>query len=324
MRKGMKDTRVLVTGGSGFIGSHLVRRLLAEGCHVAVVVRYSNAMHNERLRGVYDSLHVIEADIRNRGALAAIKGFAPEIIFHLAAYNHVGDSFGQVEECFDVNAKGTANVFDMSGGARKFIYLSTSEVYGHQTSVPFVETATPEPISPYAITKYAGELYCRLKQRTEQQTSTVVLRPFNAYGPYQGSKAVIPELITACLLGRPIRTTPGEQTREFNFVEDLVEGMILAAKCEQRIEGAINLGAGEEIKIRDLVRMIADLTKTTSKVEIGALPYRPTEVWRMYCDSSRARELLGWSPRVGMAQGLKATIEWYRTFLRERGELPAS
>ena len=322
----MKNTRVLVTGGSGFIGHHLVRRLLAEGCKVGVVVRYANAMHNERLRSIYDSLHVIEADIRNRGALAAIGEFAPQIVFHLAAYNHVGDSFTQVEECFDVNAKGTANVFDIAAAAsaQKFIYASTSEVYGHQTGVPFVETAMPEPISPYAITKYAGELYCRLKQRTEQRTSTIVLRPFNAYGPYQGAKAIIPELITACLLGRPIRTTPGEQTREFNFVEDLVEGMILAMRTEKRIEGVINLGASEEIKIRDLVLKIAKLTDTKSKIEIGALPYRPTEVWRMYCDNTRARETLGWRPKVTIEQGLKLTIEWYRTFLREHGELSAS
>jgi UDP-glucose 4-epimerase len=320
----MKNKRVLVTGGPGFIGSHLVRRLLKEGCKVAVVVRYAGAMHNERLRGIYDSLHIIEADIRNRGALAPINDFAPEVVFHLAAYNHVGDSFLQVEECFDVNAKGTANVFDLSGSAHKFVYLSTSEVYGHQPGVPFIETATPEPISPYAITKYAGELYCRLKQRTERQTATVVLRPFNAYGPYQSAKAIIPELIISCLLGHPIRTTPGEQTREFNFVEDLVEGMILAAQTDRRIEGVINLGASQEVAIRDLVRTIANLTNTKSKVEIGALPYRPTEVWRMYCDSSRARDLLGWRPKVAMEEGLKSTIEWYRTFLRERGETLAS
>lgn len=320
----MKNTRVLVTGGSGFIGNHLVRRLLAEGCKVAVVVRYANAMHNERLRAIYDSLHVIEADIRNRGALAAISEFAPQVVFHLAAYNHVGDSFIQVEECFDVNAKGTANVFDVVAGAQKFIYVSTSEVYGLQNGVPFIETATPEPISPYAITKYAGELYCRLKQRTEQRTSTVVLRPFNAYGPYQGAKAIIPELIMACFKGQPIRTTPGEQTREFNFVQDLIEGMILAARAEQRIDGVINLGASEEIRIRDLVLKIAELTNTKSKIEIGALPYRPTEVWRMYCDSTRARELLGWRPKVTIEQGLKLTVDWYRTFLRGHGELPAN
>src|SRR5947209_4049624 len=108
----MKNKRVLVTGGSGFIGSHLVERLLREGSQVAVTVRYGNVMKNERLRHCWDDIRIIEADLRNRGALAGIGEFAPEVVFHLAAYNHVGQSFVQVEECFDVNAKGTANLLD--------------------------------------------------------------------------------------------------------------------------------------------------------------------------------------------------------------------
>src|ERR1700745_2580387 len=126
--------RVLVTGGSGFVGSHLVHRLLSDACKVAVMVRYGNVMRCERLRGCWDQLTVIEADLRNRGALEQLRKFAPDVVFHLAAYNHVGESFVQVEECFDVNAKGTANVFDVVAGAQKFIYASTSEVYGLQAS----------------------------------------------------------------------------------------------------------------------------------------------------------------------------------------------
>src|ERR1041385_5273031 len=106
----MKNKRVLVSGGSGFIGSHLVHRLLAEGAQVAVIARYNSVIKNERLRGVWADLFFIEADLRNRGALAGIQKFSPEVVFHLAAYNHVGESFVQVEECFDVNAKGTANL----------------------------------------------------------------------------------------------------------------------------------------------------------------------------------------------------------------------
>ncbi|MDQ3652567.1 MAG: GDP-mannose 4,6-dehydratase [Acidobacteriota bacterium] len=162
----MKNKRVLVTGGSGFIGSHLVNRLLDKGAEVAVPVRYGNVMKSERLRHCWDDLRIIEADLRNRGALeAGLRDFPPEVLFHLAAYNHVGHSFVQVEECFDVNAKGTANLLDTCSSVEKFIYMSTSEVYGHQSKVPFVETMSPRPISPYAITKYAGKLYCHMKQR---------------------------------------------------------------------------------------------------------------------------------------------------------------
>lgn len=314
---GLEGKRVLVTGGSGFIGSHLVNHLLGDGAEVAVTVRYGNLMKNERLRHCWDQITVIEADLRNRGALTEIGSFAPELVFHLAAYNHVGQSFTQVEECFDVNAKGTANLLDVCPGSQKFIYMSSSEVYGHQEQVPFVETMTPEPISPYAITKYAGELYCRMKQRLEDGPPVVIVRAFNTYGPYQSAKAVIPELIINCLRGNPVRTTAGEQTREFNYVSDVVEGIVKAALQPDRIDGPINIATGEEVAIRDLVRRIAELTETESELEIGALPYRPTEIWRMYSDSTRARELLGWKPQVSLEQGLTATIDWLRNYERD-------
>ena len=319
MSGNMKDKRVVVTGGSGFIGSHLVRRLLDSGAQVAVTVRYGNVIKNERLRDVWTRLTVIEADLRNRGALDAVARFEPHYVFHLAAYNHVGESFRQVEECFDVNAKGTANLLDVCPGSEAFLYMSTSEVYGHQASVPFVETMSPEPISPYAITKYSGELYCRMKQRMKGSGRIVVLRPFNAYGPYQSSKAIIPELIIHCLKGRPIRTTKGEQTREFNYVENLVDGLIAAAEHPGKIEGPVNLASGEEVAIKDLVLKIAELTQTKSKLEIGALEYRPTEIWRMFADSSRARTLLGWTPRIHLEEGLRRTVEWYRQYLATDG-----
>lgn len=290
--------RVLVTGGSGFIGSHLVNRLLSEGCEIAVMVRYGNVMRCERLRGCWDQLTIIEADLRNRGALEQARKFAPDVVYHLAAYNHVGESFVQVEECFDVNAKGTANLLDMlSGYAGKFVYLSTSEVYGHQTTVPFHESMRPEPISPYAVTKYAGEQYCSLYQRLENSLPVAIVRGFNVFGPYQSSKAIIPELIINCLQDKPIRTTKGEQTREFNFVSNLVDGIVATSKCDHRLDGVVNIASGQEIAIRDLVLTIAEITGRTSNMEIGALPYRPTEIWRMFADTTRARTVLGWEPR---------------------------
>ncbi len=311
----MNARQVLVTGGSGFIGSHLVRRLLGLGCRVGVMVRYGNVMKNERLREVWDRLEVIEADLRNRGALAAVHAFRPQVVFHLAAYNHVGESFRQVEECFDVNAKGTANLLDTcSGLADRVVYTSSSEVYG-PSEVPFVETTCPMPISPYAITKYAGELYCSLQQRLGGKPAVVIVRPFNAFGPSQSTKAIIPELIVNCLKGLPIRTTLGEQTREFNYVENVVDGLILAAQSPQLIVGPINLATGKEVSIKELVEMIAQLTGSWSPLEIGALPYRPTEIWRMFADGTMAREVLGWTPKISLEEGLLKTIDWYRAYL---------
>lgn len=315
----MKRKRALVTGGSGFIGSHLVHRLLEEQAEVAVTVRYGNVMKNERLRDCWNHIRIIEADLRNRGALeAGVRDFNPEVVFHLAAYNHVGQSFLQVEECFDVNAKGTANLLDVCGDdVEKFIYMSTSEVYGLQTQVPFKEDMCPEPISPYAITKYAGELYCRMKQRIADDGSVVIVRVFNTFGPYQSAKAVIPELILNCLRGGTIKTTLGEQTREFNYVSNVVDGLVQAATHAEAVSGPVNIAAGEEVSIRDLVKKIAEMTGTDAKLEIGALPYRPTEIWRMYADSSRAREVYRWQPKVSLDEGLQETINWFREYYRD-------
>ncbi|MFQ5551097.1 MAG: GDP-mannose 4,6-dehydratase, partial [Gemmatimonadales bacterium] len=159
-----------------------------------------------------------------------------------------------------------------------------------------------------------GELYCRMAQRVEGGPSIRVVRPFNTYGPYQSAKAIIPELIVRCLAGRPVRTTLGEQTREFNFVTDVVDGLIRLADFEGEIDGPLNIAASEEIRIADLVTTIAELTATASDVQIGALPYRPTEIWRMYADSTRARELLGWAPQVSLREGLARTVEWFRGY----------
>jgi nucleoside-diphosphate-sugar epimerase len=151
-----------------------------------------------------------------------------------------------------------------------------------------------------------------MQQRLGGATSVVLLRPFNAFGPYQSSKAIIPELVLKCLRGEPIRTTPGEQTREFNFVTNLTDGMIQAALHPAPIDGPMNIAGEEEIPILDMVHKIAELTQTRSSIEVGALPYRPNEIWRMRGDSTRIRQILGWKPRVSLDEGLKITIDWFR------------
>lgn len=308
----MKNKKVLVTGGSGFIGSHLVNRLLKEGADVTVMSRYNSVEENIRLKDVWNQINVVEADLRDIDSLRQLNDIKPEIIFHLAAYNHVGASFVHVSEVFDVNAKGTANLLEAYGDYELFIYTSTSEIYGLQEGFPFKESFDPKPISPYAISKYAGELYCRMKQHISKN-SIAVLRPFNVFGPYQSTKAIIPELIISCLKGKTIKTTEGKQTREFNFVDNIIDGFILAAKNKKAIGHVINVGSGKDISIRDLVKKIAEMTNSKSKLDIGALPYRPTEIWKMATDNTRAKEILGWEPKVSFEEGLKRTIEWFRS-----------
>lgn len=308
--------RVLITGATGFIGSYLASRVLKEGAEVFILTRYKSIVKSVRLIDIWDKIHVIEADIRNIDSLKQIKEFNPQIIFHLAAYNHVGDSFIHVNEALKTNCIGTANLIDAYDGYERFIYMSTSEVYGYQEKVPFREDSIPQPISPYAVGKYAGELYCNMKMRM-QGYPIVILRPFNTFGPYQSARAIIPEIITKCLKGETIESTEGIQTREFNYIDNQIDGLILGAIQDKAIGEVINIGAGEEIAIKDLILKIHALTGSKSELKIGALKYRPTEVWRMYCDKQKAQEILGWKPKINFETGLKKTVTWFKEFIKQ-------
>lgn len=310
------DRKVLVTGGSGFIASHLVRRLVHAGAHVSILTKYNSVIDNARLAGLWDRITPIEADLRNLDSLAQLRSLRPEIIFHFAAYNHVGDSFLHVNEALESNARGSANLLEACQDYSRFIYISSSEVYGFQDSVPFCETANPFPISPYAIGKYAGELYARMKYHMERRP-IVVLRPFNAFGPYQSPRAVVAEMILTCLKGDVVYATEGRQTRDFNFIENLVDGFMLAAERDEAIGEVINIGSGREISIRTLVELIHRLSGSRSELRIGALPYRPTEIWRMVASNEKTARVLGWEPKIDLEKGLEQSIEWYRRFLAE-------
>lgn len=311
----MKNKKILITGGSGFIPSHVTRRLVQMGAEVSVIIKYNSLIDNIRLVDIWDDIQIIEADIRNIDSLSQIKNLKPDIVIHMAAYNHVGDSFTHVNEALKSNAIGTANVMEAYEEYELFIYTSTSEVYGYQTEVPFIESMQPAPISPYSIGKYSGELYARMKSE-QQKRPVVVLRPFNTFGPYQSMRAVLGELIIKCLKGKIIKTTAGEQTREFNYVSNIVDGFIQAIeKRDKTIGKVINLGSGVDIKIKYLVSLIHELTESQSELQIGALSYRPTEIWRMYANTELASETLGWKPRIDFKDGLIKTINWYRRYL---------
>jgi nucleoside-diphosphate-sugar epimerase len=175
--------------------------------------------------------------------------------------------------------------------------------------VPFREDGPVNPISPYSVSKYAGERYCRMFHQGKGWP-LVMVRPFNAYGPAQSPDRIIPEIIVRALKGQPLLMTQGKQTREFNFASDLAAGF-LAAGLHGRPGRLYNLGCGEEVSMRDLAATILKLMNDPVEAQFGALPDRPTEIWRMYADSSRARTELGWSPQVGLAEGLQRTISWY-------------
>src|SRR3989344_2654076 len=308
----IKNKKILITGASGFIANHLARRLYNCNNEISILTLYNDKINNIRISDIWDNINIIEGDLRNLDSLKQLKNLDFDLIYHFAAYNHVGDSFKHINEAFDVNGKGTANLVE-SSNFKQLVYISISEIYGYQKEVPFKEDFNPRPLSPYSIGKYAGELYCRMKYHMNN-TPVVVLRPFNAFGPYQGTRAIIPELIIDCLLGKTIKTTRGEQTREFNFVSNLVDGFILAGENNKAVGQIINLGHGKDIAIKDLAILIHKLSESKSKLKIGSLPYRPTEIWKMFCDNSKAKKILGWKPKISFEEGLKITIDWYKRY----------
>lgn len=320
---GLADVRVLVTGGSGFIGSHLTRRLVLEGADVHVLTSTVSSVYPTRLTDVRGDISLHEGNLTDRTAMEGLAGdVRPEVIFHLGAYTHVGKSWQRIDECVQANIQGTVNLLEALAGIdyRRFVNTGTSEIYG-AIEVPFREDAKVQPVSPYAVSKYAAEMYCRLGHQSHGWP-IVRLRPFNAYGPTQTPDRIIPEIILRGLRGEPLRMTTGTQTREFNYVEDLVDGF-LAAATVPGVEGElINLGNGQEVSIADLARTLLEVMDDPIEPELGALPDRPVEIWRMYADPTKARELLGWDPEHDLREGLRKTVDWYRNELERHPDSP--
>lgn len=308
----LRGARVLVTGGSGFIGARLTRRLVEAGADVHVLSSAVSAVYPVRLVDLRDRITVHGGNLVDRSAMDSVVAAArPRYVFHLGAYTHVLKSWSRVDECVQTNIQGTINLLQaLNGDYERFVFTSTSEVYG-PIGVPFREDATVDPASPYSVSKYAAERYCRMFA-AGKGWPIVIVRPFNAYGPGQTPDRVIPEIIVRSLRGERLRMTEGRQTREFNFVDDLASGF-LAAATTPGIEGDVfNLGSEQEVSMREIAETIVDLLGRPVEPEFGALPDRPNEIWRMVSDSTKAREHLGWDGGRPLRDGLAATIDWYR------------
>ncbi len=310
--KNLKNKKILITGGAGFIGSHLVKRLHNLQSKVYVTVKYNSIIDNPRLAGIWDKINIIETDLRNQDSVSDLAKTNFDLIFHLAAYNHVGDSFKHILENINSNLISTINLLNSGPKYKKFIHVGTSEIYGHQKILPFNEKEKPNPMSPYALSKYSSELFTILKSK-QSKTEILCVRPFNTFGPYQSEKAVIPEIIMKCLNNQTIFTTKGKQTREFNFVENIIDGLLLLNQKVSKSIDPINIGSNKPITIKSLVKKIHKMTNSKSKLKIGHLKYRPNEIWKM---SANNKIILskGWRPKVSFDDGLKLTINWYKVF----------
>src|SRR4030042_3674643 len=274
----LRSKIVLVTGAAGFIGSHLTRRLLEEGAEVHVLLKKD--FNQFRIKDILKNLTLWYGDLRNfQSICSCIKSSRPQIIFHLAALLNVNRASELIEPMIDINIKGTLNllrgVIEEQIALECFVNTGSSEEYG-DGPVPFVEDQREIPVSPYSASKVAATYFCQMIHKS-MGLPVITLRPFLTYGPDQDTDMFIPSLIQHCLEGKDFPMTQGDQTREFNYVDDIVEAYLLAVICPQAVGEVINIGNGIEYTIRDVAEKIVHMMGDPIKLLVGALPKRPGE-----------------------------------------------
>ena len=309
-----RDT-TLVTGGAGFIGSELVRQLAAQGDRVIVVDSLVSGKRQNVAEVLGERVQLMQLDIRDLNAVRPVLSKV-SVVFHLACLG-VRHSIHAPEENHEVNATATLQLLHTcrDAGVERFVYVSSSEVYGTARWAPMTEEHPTYPRTVYGASKLAGECYARAFFQTYGYP-TVMVRPFNTYGPrshHEGdSGEVIPKFLLRCLAGRPmVIFGDGTQSRDFTYVSDTAAG-ILSAGGEDRVVGeTINLGSGREISIAGLANEVAEVSGGRGDVQYDQP--RPGDVLRLCADVGRARDLLRYEPRVAMAEGLGRLLEWYRS-----------
>lgn len=301
-----KYKKAIVTGGAGFIGSHITERLLNEGCKVTVIDDLSEGKWSNLPK--HPNLIKYEGSITEKGIGRLFKGV--DVVFHLAALPRVQRSIKYPRETHEVNVTGTLNVLLASrdNGVKKFVFSSSSSVYGEQTKIPFTESMIPNPISPYGLHKLIGEQYCILFFKM-WGLGTVCLRYFNVYGPRMypdGAYAnLLPKFIKLMGQGKiPVINGDGNQTRDFTYVSDVVNANFLAA--ESKISGeVVNIGSGKNISVNQAVDILNKLMGKDIKPIHGPAVIEPKIT---LASRIKAKKLLGWESKVEFTEGLKTMI----------------
>lgn len=308
--------RALVTGADGFIGSHLVELLRDSGHQVRALALY-NSFDS---RGWLDDLasmngvEVVLGDIRDSGLCRELTTQV-DVVFHLAALIAIPYSYVAPESYIATNVVGTLNMCSaaLASGVRRFVHVSTSEVYGTARYVPIDEQHPLQPQSPYSASKIGADAVAMSFHHAFGMPVSIA-RPFNTFGPRQSTRAVIPAIITQLAAGAErIRLGDLRPTRDFNYVEDTCRGLLAVATCDEAIGDTLNIGSGLEVSIGDVVETIRDIMGSPATVETDGARLRPetSEVFRLLCDSRRLTALTGHTPSVSLREGLERTVKWF-------------
>jgi nucleoside-diphosphate-sugar epimerase len=305
----------LVTGGAGFIGSHIAATLAERGARVRIIDDLSTG-HLANIEEIGGDIDFVRASLNDDEALRrALAGV--EVVFHEAAIPSVPRSVEQPRETHEACVEATFALLlaARDAGVRRVVYAASSSAYGDQPTLPKVETMAPDPLSPYAVAKLVGEYYCQVFTRA-YGLETVALRYFNIFGPRQDPSSqysgVISRFISALMRNEtPVIYGDGEQSRDFNYVANAVEANLRAAESTSAVGQVINVANGERITLNQLLEILKRLTGRAD-AQSDYRPPRVGDVRHSLADITRARELLDYEPRVGLEDGLRKTIDWWR------------
>jgi dTDP-glucose 4,6-dehydratase len=320
MIENWNNQTVLVTGAAGFIGSRLVEKLTLQGAHVRAFVRYTSRAEIGLLKRlpseIIEKIEIIRGDLRDNSAVdQAAKSV--DTVFHLGALISIPYSYVHPVETMQTNVIGTMNILEACRkNGSKLVHTSTSEVYGTALRVPIDEDHPLQGQSPYSASKIGADKLVESYYRSFD-VQTVTIRPFNTYGPGQSNRAVIPTIITQALSGDVVRLGNLDAIRDFTYLDDTVQGFLLAGQTEFWNGETYNLGTGEEISIGAVAELIFKILGKQPKIQVEAERLRPekSEVLRLISDNQKAKIALKWQPEVGMEEGLKRTIDWISAHL---------
>jgi len=311
-----QNQHVLVTGGDGFIGSHLVEMLLKRGFKVRAIAQYNSFNHWGWLEDVAanDQLEIDCGDIRDPHYCTKVTKDV-DLVFHLAALIAIPYSYVAPDSYVDTNVRGTLNMCQAArqNGVSRFIHTSTSEVYGTAQYVPIDENHPLSPQSPYSASKIGADAMAMSFYNAFEFPVTIA-RPFNTYGPRQSARAVIPTIISQIANGaKQIKLGDTSPTRDFNFVSDTCRGFIDLVLCDQAIGETVNIGSNYEISVADTLNIIKELMNSDVQFVTDEERLRPekSEVFRLWCDNKKIEGLTGFKPNTDIRSGLQKTIDWF-------------
>lgn len=306
--------RFLVTGGAGFIGSNIARRLVREGCFVRVLDNLLTGK-KENLADIIDHIEFVEADMGDpQVARRCMEGI--DVVLHQGALPSVPRSVDDPalthRHCVDATFTLLMAARDMK--VKRFVYAASSSAYGDSVTLPKIETMTPNPLSPYAAAKLFGEYYCSVFAKV-WGLETIALRYFNVFGPYQDPTsqyaAAIPAFVTHILKGQsPVVYGDGEQSRDFTYIDNVIHANLLAARAPRTAGQAVNIACGERITINEIINLINELTGRQVKPTYA--PTRAGDVKHSLASIDKAREIIGYQPIISFRDGLEKAIQWYK------------